>query len=253
MKKISPNSPSCVMIGLSNNTIKDREMEKKILLVDDESLFPKPDRTFFEREGFRIMTAGNFRDALDMAVRERPDIIILNIRSSGMNEVGCLRRIKRNAALKSIPVAMVAEKKSERKRYLDAGADNVLMKPVSHEELFKTVGVSLRIPFRKHPRAHVNILVKYENLDLFLTDYASNLGCGGMFIETDRLLPQGTKTDLEFHIPEISVPVKTKGMVVWTGKGRSGKKGMGIQFEGLDQATRKVINDYVEKSIGMRS
>ena len=228
-------------------------MEKKILIVKEEGLFPKPERTFFEREGFRIITAEDCRDALDIAIRERPDLIILNLWSAGMNRAECLRRIKKNKALKDVPVAIVIDKKSERKKCLYAGADNVLVKPVTHEELVKTVSVSLKIPFRKHPRAHVNILVKYENLDLFLTDYASNLGCGGMFIETARPLSQGTRTDLEFHIPEISVPIKTKGMVVWTGKGKSGKKGMGIQFEGLDQATRKVINEYVEKSIGTRS
>jgi len=227
-------------------------MEKKILIVKEEGFFPKPERTFFEREGFRIITAEDCHDALDIAIRERPDAIVLNHRGSGMNGVECIRRIKRNKALKGVPVAIVMEKKSERKRYLDAGADNVLVKPVTHEELVKTVSVSLKVPFRKHPRAHVNILVKYENLDLFLTNYASNLGSGGMFIETDRLLPQGTIMNLEFQIPEISVPVRAKGMVVWTGKGKSGKKGMGIQFEGLDQVTRKVINEYVEKSIGMR-
>lgn len=103
---------------------------------------------------------------------------------------------------------------------------------------------------RKHPRVTVKVLVKYENLDLFLTDYASNLSCGGIFIETASPLRQGTRTRLEFHIPEISTPIKTKGTVVWIGKARGGKTGMGIQFEGLSRRIMKTINEYVEKSIG---
>jgi DNA-binding response OmpR family regulator len=121
------------------------------------------------------MTAADCHVAMDMAEREKPDAIVLNHRGTGTNGIECIRRIKKNKALKKIPVSIVVEKKNERKMYLDVGADNVLIKPISHEDLVKTVSDSLDVPFRMHPRAHVNILVKYENLDLFLTNYASTL------------------------------------------------------------------------------
>ncbi len=66
-----------------------------ILVVDDEQEGLELFRKILKRQDYTVLTADNGREALELVERERPDLVTLNLKVSGTNEVGILRRIKK--------------------------------------------------------------------------------------------------------------------------------------------------------------
>ncbi len=66
-----------------------------ILIVDDEEESLERFRRILEEEDYRVLTADDSTEALGLVERERPDLVILNLKMSGINEIGILRRTKK--------------------------------------------------------------------------------------------------------------------------------------------------------------
>ena len=116
----------------------------RILIVEDEL----PMRTALEdcltSEGFRVITAVDGERGLDRALKEKPDLILLDVmmpRLDGFAVCAELRRLGHAA-----PVLMLTAKGQVRDRVngLDAGADDYLVKPFSTDELLARVRALLR-------------------------------------------------------------------------------------------------------------
>ena len=103
---------------------------------------------------------------------------------------------------------------------------------------------------RKYIRATLNLLIKYETMEEFYSDYTSNLSLGGMFIKTDRPLPVGTELRVHFMLPEGDGSVTAEGVVMHNTLDDEDAdiEGMGIEFNRLNDDARKLIESAVEKS-----
>lgn len=99
---------------------------------------------------------------------------------------------------------------------------------------------------RRWERADVNIAVVCQGRDEALRDFARKLGAGGMFIETSRPRPIGSRVELQFNLPGMAEPVELAGVVAWVRKvERSLPGGMGIAFEGVGEQLRAQIDRLV--------
>lgn len=83
------------------------EYLKKILVVDDEPDMLDYLNTFLVDNGFKVITATNGRDALDMAVKEKPNLITLDITMPEESGVKAFRRLQELPETKDIPVIIV--------------------------------------------------------------------------------------------------------------------------------------------------
>lgn len=81
--------------------------KKKILLVEDDKMISNMYQTKLKQEGYEIVTAEDGSAALDMAVQEKPDIILLDVILPQLDGFSVLVELKNNAKLKSIPVIML--------------------------------------------------------------------------------------------------------------------------------------------------
>jgi type IV pilus assembly protein PilZ len=105
---------------------------------------------------------------------------------------------------------------------------------------------------RLHPRKEVELEIVYSSLDTFFYDYAVNISRGGMFIKTDNALHVGSKVNLRFSLPGSDRIIETSGRVKHTvsGKSRTDEPhGMGIEFEGLGDDDRKLIESLWKQSL----
>ena len=96
---------------------------------------------------------------------------------------------------------------------------------------------------RAQDRRPIRLKVEYECVEDFLTDYSANLSVGGMFIETSRPLPLGTRFHLRFSLPGFSEPLDSDAEVRWVLDEAVGPIpcGMGVCFENMsDQDTDKI-------------
>ena len=85
---------------------------KKVLIIDDEkdfTYFLKYNLQFINPE-FRVLTALNGKAGIKKAIREKPDIILLDILMPRMNGYEVLKKLKENGKTLSIPVVMLTAK-----------------------------------------------------------------------------------------------------------------------------------------------
>ncbi|MCX6251782.1 MAG: response regulator transcription factor [Bacteroidetes bacterium] len=124
-------------------------MEKpgyKILLVDDE-----PDILEFvgyniKKEGYSLITANNGKDAIQLAKKELPDLIILDIMMPGMDGIEVCTELRKFPKLKSTLIAFLTARGEDFSQIagLDAGGDDYITKPIKPRVLISRVNALLR-------------------------------------------------------------------------------------------------------------
>ncbi|MCR4709103.1 MAG: response regulator transcription factor [Clostridiales bacterium] len=125
-------------------------MSTKILIVEDEEKLARFVELELLHEGYEVNKAGDGRTALDMALNEDYDLILLDIMLPGLNGLEVLRRLHNE---KQTPVILLTARDSvmDKVSGLDAGAVDYITKPFAIEELLARIRVALK--FRHQPGA----------------------------------------------------------------------------------------------------
>jgi two-component system cell cycle response regulator len=122
-------------------------MTARILVVDDIPANQRLLEAKLTSEYYEVALAGGGPEALDLAERWAPDVILLDVMMPGMDGFEVCRRLKANPVTAHIPVVMVTAltEPDERVRGLEAGADDFLSKPVDDATLFARLRALLRM------------------------------------------------------------------------------------------------------------
>jgi len=106
------------------------EEKKKVLIVEDDTFLLNMYANKFEKEGFSVLVAEDGRKGLKTAIKELPDIILLDILLPGIDGFGFLEEIKKDEKAKKIPIILLTNlsQKDDVDRGLKLGADDYLIK-----------------------------------------------------------------------------------------------------------------------------
>lgn len=121
--------------------------EIKILVIDDDQDILNLIRLSLEPAGFRILRTTRPEEGLDLARREIPDLLVLDMMMPGLDGLDLLRRVRRHPALAQIPVIIVSARVSSGDQVrmlrftgdLDGEIDAYVGKPFDPRFLLKTV------------------------------------------------------------------------------------------------------------------
>jgi DNA-binding response OmpR family regulator len=114
-----------------------------ILVVDDEPKIVRLARDYLEKDGFRVLSAGDGLTALAIARAEKPDLIVLDIMLPGMDGWEVCRRLRGETDVPIIMLTARAEE-SDQSVGLELGADDYVTKPFSPRALLARVRAVLR-------------------------------------------------------------------------------------------------------------
>ena len=140
-------------------------MKEKILIVDDEKDIVKMLDYNLKKEGFRTLSASDGEDALDMAIRERPALIILDLMLPGMDGLEVCKTLRKESKTTHIPIIMLTARTQETDKIvgLELGADDYVTKPFSPRELIARVKAILR---RSQEKENMPEILKIEDLTI---------------------------------------------------------------------------------------
>ena len=122
-------------------------MSARILVTDDNPLNVKLLSAKLAREYYSVVTAENGVQAIEKAISDKPDLVLLDVMMPEMDGFEACRQLKANPATQGIPVVMVTALSDvqDRVRGLDAGADDFLTKPINDIALMARVRSCLRL------------------------------------------------------------------------------------------------------------
>ena len=120
--------------------------ETKILVVGEGQEVRLVLGRRLQGRGYTVETAGNGRQALEMAKRTRPDIVLAEATMSGMSGLDFLRAVRADQALRRLYVILVVspERAADLAAVLESDADDYLENPWSEEELLARIRVGMR-------------------------------------------------------------------------------------------------------------
>jgi two-component system, OmpR family, phosphate regulon response regulator PhoB len=118
----------------------------RILVVEDERDIAALVAYHLTKEGYRVRTAEGGTEALEAAMGERPDLLILDLMLPGFSGYDVLSEMRRRPELTEVPVIVLTARRDEADRVkgLELGADDYVTKPFSPRELVLRVSAVLR-------------------------------------------------------------------------------------------------------------
>jgi DNA-binding response OmpR family regulator len=118
-------------------------MKEKILVVDDEKQIVDIVQAYLEKDGYRVLTAYDGRQALEVAGRERPALLILDLMLPEISGWDVMRGLRKTS---DAPVIMLTARDDPTDKVvgLELGADDYVVKPFDPKELLARVRAVLR-------------------------------------------------------------------------------------------------------------
>ena len=129
-------------------------MAKTIMVVDDEKRLVSLVESYLTQEGYRVVSAYNGSEALTVAKKEKPDLIVLDVM---MPEMDGYEFMRAHRAENNTPIIMLTARVDDDEKVvgLEVGADDYITKPFRPRELVARVRAVLRRVGEKEPSAKV--------------------------------------------------------------------------------------------------
>lgn len=146
----------------------------KVLIAEDNIELSDIMRNFLLRSGFTVYQAFNGKEALNIAKKMQPDIILLDIMLPIMDGFEVCRILRKTH---NIPIIVISAKVSEddKVKMFELGADDYITKPFSNKEMVCRVNAQLRRYFKYNSTAHSDVRT-YGKLTIFSANREAKVG-----------------------------------------------------------------------------
>ncbi len=120
----------------------------RVLIADDEPITRMLVKLLLEREHFEVLEAANGKQAVDIATREHPDLLIVDLNMPEMDGYEAITRLRRDVTMATLPIMVLTSEEGPgiERRVLELGADDYILKPFDPDVLLSRVnGVFRRL------------------------------------------------------------------------------------------------------------
>jgi len=110
-----------------------------VLVADDNEVAQRLCKRVLEKAGYGVLIASDGLQAVDLALAQNPNVILMDVAMPGMDGLEAMRQIKAARPEMRVVIASAHSMASDRERFLSAGADDVLSKPFRLGDLVAVV------------------------------------------------------------------------------------------------------------------
>ncbi len=124
-----------------SNTGQPTESKFLILVVDDSADNLAVISLFLQHQGYRVVTANNGEDAVNVAAQTLPNVILMDINLPGLDGLGATRKIRETEALREVPVIAITAFGTEgfQRAAYDVGVAGYLTKPIDLDRMHQLI------------------------------------------------------------------------------------------------------------------
>jgi DNA-binding response OmpR family regulator len=121
-------------------------VRSRVLIADDEPITRMLVRLLLERENFEVLEASNGKQAVDIATRERPDLMIVDLNMPEMDGYEAIATLRRDITMATLPIVVLTSQEGPvvERRVLELGADDYIIKPFDPTVLLSRVNAVFR-------------------------------------------------------------------------------------------------------------
>lgn len=109
--------------------------QRTILIADDEVQLALAIKIRLQSQGYRVITAPDGQQALELIAQEMPDVMILDILMPVMDGYSCLRELNRTYGRGKVPVIVLTARDRMKDLFELEGIEDYIIKPFDHEDL----------------------------------------------------------------------------------------------------------------------
>lgn len=120
-------------------------MPKKILIVEDNPVHTRLIEMALRAKNYTILKATDGEEALDVATRERPDLIIMDLNLPQMTGFEVTKKLRENPEFRHTPIIALTAyaMREDRERVIESGCDMYMTKPINTRELPRVIAEML--------------------------------------------------------------------------------------------------------------
>jgi CheY-like chemotaxis protein len=210
--------------------------------------------SFLQRNDVRVVPAKHGKEALDVAKREAPCLVVVDVEPGGRSGFTTCALLKNDPTIRKVPVVLVLHRE-DAGSWRETGATTLVFKPVAQEDLLDTIRRFVAVPERRAARCHANLRFTYSTGGETGQAFSRVLSSSGVYLKSDRAPRCGAELTLRFHLPGEKNEIACSGVVRTTTSEEatsSAGPGFGVEFETIDGPDRGRLARFVE-SHGERS
>jgi CheY-like chemotaxis protein len=235
-----------------------------ILIADEVKLLQEVLKEFLRLSPVRVITAGSGAEALSLAQREHPDLIVLDLNMPVMDGLNYCALIKGDHHLKTTPVIMLGNSADQGvvEMCRRAGCDGYLAKPVLGHSFLNLLYSFFPMVERRKLRIPCSMPVTVKTDDEFISGVSSDIGMGGVYVSSDFAIMPNKEVIVSFRVPVNTYALTVvRGRVTWTKSapdcdGRTVPQGFGVEFleilgEGLNRLRFGELSGFINGQGGV--
>jgi CheY-like chemotaxis protein len=216
---------------------------RSVLLVDKGNLFRDAERAVLRRTNCQVLTAHTGAEALAIARREKPDLVLLDAEMEGMTGIDVCRVLKADKQFAHRPIVLVGGGEKERQEGMRAGADGFLKGDFAEEEFFEMLRRHLNVFARDAARTQAGWSITFWRDGVQHQGTIRDLSRGGFFVRTSADQPIGARLEISFEAPVESPNRLIVGEAIVVRIGREPNGGLGCRFFQLSSASRTNLEE----------
>ena len=117
---------------------------KKILVVDDEQQLALAVKIRLQSRGYQVVTANDGRQALELAEKDQPDLVILDVLMPVMDGYSCLRELNTRFGRGKIPVIVLTARDRMKDLFELEEIEDYVIKPFDHDDLLTRIELTFK-------------------------------------------------------------------------------------------------------------